>query len=135
VCHIPAQRQQLLQDSRASADMIKVTAMPPDARRREIQSMVQKHVVTDKNHKQFKLDVSSQMAAVRGRVLKPPNVFYARDQFLSPQKGAWNLVNHVLRTPSPRWGLSQSMSPGCKDHRIYVAKLENAIAQVILDVV
>lgn len=102
VCHVPAQRQQLLQDSKASADMIRVTALPPHVRRREIQNAVQSHVVKDQNHRRFGLEVNAQMVKLVGRVLTPPDIFYAGDQVLSPRRGSWNLVKHVLRAPSPR---------------------------------
>lgn len=106
VCHIPAQRQQLLQDSKASADMIRITAMRPEDRKREVQKQAQSLISDNKSfYKQFGVEINTQMVQVEGRVLKPPDVFYAKGQYLSPQKGSWNLVNHVLHTPSPRWEL------------------------------
>ena len=48
VCLVPAQRRQLLQDSTASAEMIRVTAAGPDNRKRDIQSQMQNYVCKDK---------------------------------------------------------------------------------------
>ena len=91
VCHVPAQRRQLLQDSTASAEMIRVTAAGPDNRKRDIQSQMQNYVCKDRTPRDYGLDIKSQMVQVRARVLTPPRVFYSRDQFLDPSGGAWNL--------------------------------------------
>ena len=91
VCHVPAQRRQLLQDSNASAEMIRVTAAGPDNRKRDIQSQMQNYVCKDKTPKDYGLEIKSSMVKVRARVLKPPRVFYSKDQFLDPMGGAWNL--------------------------------------------
>ena len=77
VCHVPAQRQQLLQDSQASASMIKVTALPPAARRRAIEDQVVKHIEPDPGPKAFNVRVNRHMAGVSGRVLDPPRLFTA----------------------------------------------------------
>ena len=91
VCHVPAQRRQLMQDSTASAEMIRVTAAGPDNRKRDIQSQMQNYVCKDRTPRDYGLDIKSQMVQVRARVLTPPRVFYSRDQFLDPSGGAWNL--------------------------------------------
>ena len=91
VCLVPAQRRQLLQDSTASAEMIRVTAAGPDNRKRDIQSQMQNYVCKDKTPRDYGLDIKSQMVQVRARVLTPPRVFYSRDQYLDPSGGAWNL--------------------------------------------
>lgn len=97
VCHVPAQRQQLLQDSQASASMIKVTALPPAARRRAIEDQVVKHIEPDPGPKAFNVRVNRHMAGVSGRVLDPPRLFYRDDRVASPRAGAWNLSNYRLR--------------------------------------
>ena len=55
VCNVPAQRRQLLQDSNASAEMIRVTAAGPDNRKRDIQSQMQNYVCKDKTPKYYGL--------------------------------------------------------------------------------
>ena len=68
VCLVPAQRWQLLQDSTASAEMIRVTAAGPDNRKRDIQSQMQNYVCKDRTPRDYGLDIKSQMVQVRARV-------------------------------------------------------------------
>ena len=77
--------------------MIKVTALPPAARRRAIEDQVVKHIEPDPGPKAFNVRVNRHMAGVSGRVLDPPRLFYRDDRVASPRAGAWNLSNYRLR--------------------------------------
>ena len=111
VCDVPEQRQRLLADAKATADMIRFTATPPVERRTAIERTVRDHVSNQSalHRTAFNVEVSAEMTSVNGRVLKPPAVVYKNGKLATPSRGAWNLVDHVLLNPPPapltRWAL------------------------------
>ena len=109
VCHVLAQRQQLLQNSGASAEMIRVTAKAPAERLGMIQDQVTKHIGPDPCPKKFDLHVDPSMVSVQARVLETPNIYYSGDVLARPQRGSWNLrdarLREAPRAPLTRWAV------------------------------
>ena len=101
VCDVLEQRQRLLTDSKATADMIKSTSAAPSERRKAIEDTIKRDVAhTNSVHRTgFGVNVSKEMVKVAGRVLKPPGVTYKGGKTLQPHAGAWNLIDHVLLNP------------------------------------
>ena len=111
VCDVPEQQKRLLEDAKATADMIRATATPPVERRAAIEQTVRQHVATPTalHKKGFSVGVGKDMVSVQGRVLNPPMVVYKNNKIATPSRGAWNLNDHVLLDPPPvplmKWAL------------------------------
>jgi len=101
VCDVLEQRQRLLTDAKATADMIRATAAPPNERRKAIEDTVKRDIAHQDaiSRVGFGVNISKEMVKVEGRVLQPPVVTYKGGKTLQPKAGAWNLIDHVLLNP------------------------------------
>jgi eukaryotic translation initiation factor 2C len=111
---VAGQRRQLVDDPKASAEMIKQTTSKPDQRWRHIEGTVRDHVAGDATLAAFGVGVSANTKALQGRVLPAPDLEYGGGARVKPAGGSWDLRSVRLLTPgrSPA-----AWAAVCCDHR------------------
>src|SRR3954451_9124925 len=89
-------------NERQTADMIKFTCQPPNARANKINQGLQiLNYPNNEYMKEFGLKVSPEMAVVQARVLPAPKLRYhpsSKDAAFTPRDGSWNLRDKKVAT-------------------------------------
>jgi len=92
---IPGQRYVKKLDERQTADMIKFTCQPPNARANNIKDGLRiLNYEGNEFLKDFGMKVSSEMMTIKARILPAPTVVYSpstRENSFVPRDGSWNL--------------------------------------------
>ncbi|CAB4481807.1 unnamed protein product [Rhizophagus irregularis] len=99
---IPGQRHMRKLDERQTADMIKFTCQPPNARANKIQAGLE--ILDFRNNeflREFGMRISNDMMVVNARVLPIPTIKYhptSKEHDVRPNGGAWSLKDKKLAT-------------------------------------
>ncbi|CAB4439948.1 unnamed protein product [Rhizophagus irregularis] len=99
---IPGQRHMRKLDERQTADMIKFTCQPPNARANKIQAGLE--ILDFRNNeylREFGMRISNDMMVVNARVLPAPTIKYhptSKEHDVRPNGGAWSLKDKKLAT-------------------------------------